>query len=169
MVRLDHVLETWKAIRQDTIAAAEEFPAPDFAFRPSPDVMTFGEIARHIAEAGRALTGMLLAGDEMFTGPDFRARITQFRYNLPDDTTPAGIVEALKDFDARAAELAAQSPEFYSKIVTRMDGVNVTRLEMLQSIKEHEMTHRQQLFMYMRLKAMVPSTTRRRMAKQAGK
>jgi uncharacterized damage-inducible protein DinB len=45
----------------------------------------------------------------------------------------------------------------------------VTRLEMVQTIKEHELTHRSQLFMYLRLKGIVPATTRRRLAKQAGK
>jgi uncharacterized damage-inducible protein DinB len=36
---------------------------------------------------------------------------------------------------------------------------------MLQFIKEHELTHRAQLFMYLRLKGIVPPTTRRRLAK----
>jgi uncharacterized damage-inducible protein DinB len=40
---------------------------------------------------------------------------------------------------------------------------------MVQTIKEHELTHRQQLFTYLRLKGLVPATTRRRLAKQAGK
>jgi uncharacterized damage-inducible protein DinB len=71
--------------------------------------------------------------------------------------------------DERTARLAAQPAEFFAHIITRMDGQKVTRLEMVQTIKEHELTHRQQLFMYQRLKGMVPATTRRRLAKQAGK
>ncbi|MGH9719832.1 MAG: DinB family protein [Bryobacteraceae bacterium] len=43
----------------------------------------------------------------------------------------------------------------------------MTRLEMLQFVKEHELTHRQQLFMYLRLKGIIPVTTRRRLEKQA--
>jgi len=43
----------------------------------------------------------------------------------------------------------------------------VTRLEMLQWVKEHELTHRQQLFTYLRVKGIVPVTTRRRLARQA--
>ena len=38
-------------------------------------------------------------------------------------------------------------------------------LEMLQFLKEHELTHRAQLFLYLRLKGIVPATTRRRLAK----
>jgi uncharacterized damage-inducible protein DinB len=69
----------------------------------------------------------------------------------------------------RTAQLAAQSPEFFAGMITRFDGQRVTRLEMVQFIKEHELTHRAQLFMYLRLKGIVPATTRRRMAKQAAK
>jgi hypothetical protein len=40
---------------------------------------------------------------------------------------------------------------------------------MVQMIKEHEMTHRAHLFLCLRMKGIVPATTRRRLAKQAGK
>jgi len=36
---------------------------------------------------------------------------------------------------------------------------------MLQGIKEHELSHRSQLFVYLRLKGLTPPTTRRRLAK----
>jgi len=49
------------------------------------------------------------------------------------------------------------------------DLAQLTRMEMIQFLKEHELTHRQQLFMYLRLKGMVPATTRRRLARQAAK
>jgi uncharacterized damage-inducible protein DinB len=71
--------------------------------------------------------------------------------------------------DQRAAQFAAKPAEFFEQLVTRVDGLRVTRLEFLQFIKEHELTHRQQLFMYLRLKGMTPATTRRRMARQAAK
>ena len=67
--------------------------------------------------------------------------------------------------EKRAAELAAKPAEFYAGEITRFDGQRVTRLEMLQMLKEHELTHRSQLFLYLRLQGMVPPTTRRRMAK----
>jgi uncharacterized damage-inducible protein DinB len=40
---------------------------------------------------------------------------------------------------------------------------------MLQFVKEHELTHRAQLFLYMRMMGMVPATTRGRLAKQAAR
>ena len=165
MVRLEQVLDSWKAIRADTAAAVEEFPAGDFGYKPAADVMTFGEIARHILIAGHGLTGLLLEGEEQLGGPQFREKMARFAL-LPADAGAADLARELRaSVEQRAAELAAQSPEFYAGIVTRVDGARVTRLEMLQFVKEHELTHRQQLFMYLRLNGVVPPTTRRRQAK----
>jgi uncharacterized damage-inducible protein DinB len=170
MVRLEHVLDTWKTIRQDTIAAVEDFPPGEFDFRPTADVMTFGEIAHHILNSSHALTGMLLSGEESFATPDFRAKLMQHLPGVPADATPAQLAAALRDsLDRRSAELAARPADFYAHIVTRMDGQKVTRLEMVQMVKEHELTHRAHLFLCLRMKGIVPATTRRRMAKQAGK
>lgn len=169
MVRLEHILDSWKTIRQDTAGAVEDFPADDLDFRPTPEVATFREIARHILDASDGLTGMLMAGEPVFGGPDFRDRMKPHFKQLPPDLTNTQLAAALREsVDRRAAELAAKSPEFYKETVTRF-GTVVTRLEMLQSVKEHELTHRQQLFMYLRLKGIIPATTRRRLAAQAGK
>jgi len=170
MVRTQQVLDSWKTIRQDTAAAVEDFPAGEMDFRATPEMATFSEIARHILEAGNGLTGMLLAGEENFTAPDFREKMKRRMGSLPANASAADLAAALRQsLDQRLAELAAQPPEFFARIVTRFDGQKVTRLEMVQTIKEHELTHRAQLFVYLRLKGLVPATTRRRMAQQGAK
>ena len=58
-------------------------------------------------------------------------------------------------------QLALQPAEFFAHIITRFDGQMVTRLEMVRFTKEHELTHRAQLFLYLRLKGLVPATMRR--------
>jgi hypothetical protein len=60
MVRLDSVLNSWKTVREDTALAVEDFSAHELDYKPSPDMMSFGDLARHILEAGHALTGALL-------------------------------------------------------------------------------------------------------------
>lgn len=170
MVRVEQVLESWRAIRQDTAGAVEDFPADELEYRPSAELATFREIARHILDASDGLTGLLLAGDDNFTGGDFRERLKPHMRALPADFGAAELAGALREsVTQRTAQLAAQSPEFFAHLITRFDGQQVTRLEMVQSIKEHELTHRSQLFMYLRLKGMVPATTRRRLAKQGAK
>lgn len=170
MVRVEHVLDTWRGIREDTALAVEDFPADDFDFRPTPDVSTFRQIARHALDAGDALAGSLLAGVEDFHLPEVRAKFKEYFRPLAADCSPEELGKALRESaEQQTARLEAQPTEFFEHLVTRVDGLKVTRLEFVQWIKEHELTHRQQLFMYLRLKGITPATTRRRLAKQAAK
>jgi len=166
MVRLEQFLNSWKAVREDAALAVEEFP--DLDYRPTPDVDSFRQIARHILNAGDALTGMLLARQEA-TGQEFRDRAKAHVRPLAEDAGAAEIAAAMRQSVAeRCEQLAAQPPEFFSEMTTRhFDLQRLTRMEMLQFVKEHELTHRSQLFMYLRLKGIMPATTRRRLAKQA--
>ena len=168
MVRLENVLASWRTIRQDAAQAVEEFPAGDLDFKPTPDLDSFRQIAMHILNAGNGLSGLLLEGEENLTGPEFREKMKKHFSSLPADADGAALAAELRAaVELRIAELARQTPEWYAQIVTRVDGQKVTRLEMLQFVKEHELTHRSQLFMYLRLKGLVPVTTRRRLAMQA--
>jgi uncharacterized damage-inducible protein DinB len=170
MVRLQTTLDMWKAIREDTARAVEEMPPEAFDFRPAEDVMTFREIARHILNAGHGMTGVLLEGTTNLAVPEFRDMLKKHSTGLPPQAAPLELAAALRQaMDERIAELRGRDASFYAEEITRFDGLRVTRLEMLQTIKEHELTHRSQLFMYLRLKGVVPPTTRRRelAAKQA--
>lgn len=165
MIRVETVLDSWKTVRADTAQAVEDFPPGEFDFRPSPDVMTFREAAQHILLAGHALTGMLLDGVESFATPDFREKLKQYYPPAPDDAD--GLASELrKSVEERCVQLVRQPAEFFSGMVTRMDGQEVSRLELLQFVKEHELVHRAQMFLYLRLKGIVPVTTRRRQAKK---
>jgi uncharacterized damage-inducible protein DinB len=165
MVRVQFVLDSWKTVRKDVAAAVREFPPDAFNETPVEGVDSFGVIANHILNAGNAFPGILMTGIESLQTPDFREKMKPHMYDLAKDATPEQLAEALeKSIEDRTAQLASQPDEFFTHEITRFDGLRLTRLEMLQFVKEHELTHRSQLFMLMRLKGIVPPTTRRRMA-----
>jgi len=167
MVRKEIVIDSWKAVRLDTAQAVEDFPTAELDFKATPDLMTFGELARHVLDAGHALSGMLLDGVDNLATPQFREMIARYRPQLPERLDAATLASELrKSIETRSAELTAKGDDFFSGLITRFDGQRVTRLEMLQFIKEHELTHRSQMFVYLRLKGIVPATTRRRQAAQ---
>jgi uncharacterized damage-inducible protein DinB len=167
MVRLDNFLTTWKSVRSDAAQAVEEMPPGNLDYKPQDDMMSFRELAEHIIYAGRGLTGLLLDGERDFTTPDFREKLKKYGEPLPAGAAPDRIAAAMREsVDEQCASLAAKDSEFLAEIITRFDGMKVTRMEMLQFVKEHELTHRAQLFMYLRLNGVVPPTTRRRMAQR---
>jgi uncharacterized damage-inducible protein DinB len=166
MSRLESILDSWKGIREDTAKAVDDFSAHDLDYKPSADLMSFGEIARHILQSSHALTGMLLDGVDNLATPQFREMINKYVAELPAAKDASALARELRSqLNSRVAQLAVQPASFYAGEITRFDGQRVTRLEMLQGVKEHELTHRQQLFMYLRLEGIVPPTTRRRQAK----
>lgn len=170
MIRVETVLDSWKTVRQDTAQAVEEFAAGELDFKIAPDVMSFRDAARHILDAGNALAGLLLDGEENLATPDVREKMKRYFSSLPADADPAALAAELRQSMERlTTALAAQPAEFFSHLITRMDGQRVTRLEMVQFAKEHEMTHRAQLFLCLRCKGMVPATTRRRQTRPAAK
>lgn len=62
MVRLEAVLESCKAVRQNSAQTVEEFPAADFDFKPAGDAMSFRESASDILRTGDDISGLLLDG-----------------------------------------------------------------------------------------------------------
>jgi uncharacterized damage-inducible protein DinB len=166
MISLDSVLNSWKTIRADTAQAVEDFSAQPLEYKPSADLMSFGDIAQHVLQAGHALTALMLDDVDNMATPDFRQKMGKYVAELPKTDSAAALARELRSqLETDSARLAAKPAEFFAGEITRFDGQRVTRLEMLQGIKEHELTHRQQLFMYLRLKGIVPPTTRRRLAK----
>lgn len=164
MIRLETVFDSWKSIRDDTATTVEDLPVSAFDARPLPDMMTFRELAQHILTASHAITGLLLDGMEDFTTAEFRRKIGSFAPPIPADTE---LGKALRNvFDERNKQLKAQSPEFFAHQVTAFDGRRLTRLEFIQLLKEHELTHRTQMFIVARQQGVVPVTTRRRQQQQ---
>ena len=138
MVRIEHVLESWKVIREDTAAAVEDFPGGELEFRATPEMQSFGEIAAHVLQASDGLAGLLLSGEVDLTTPGVRQKMMPFvGFPVAPAAAPQMAAALRSALERRLAELAAQTPEFYAGTVTRFDGTKVTRLEMVQTLKEH--------------------------------
>jgi len=103
MIRTEPVLESWKTVRQDTAQAVEDFPAAELDFKPVGEVMTFREIARHILEAGHALTGLLLDGVENMAAPQFRESLQKYIAELPQTPDSTSLAQALRQSIERRA------------------------------------------------------------------
>jgi len=170
MIRLEAMLNNWKAVRQDTAQAVEDMPTTDLDFKATPEMDSFRQIAVHVLNSSNAFIKMALDGAASLADPATREKMKNYFIKLPENADGAAIARELRQsLDARIAELSQQSPEWFAQMITRPDGQSVTRAEMLQGMKEHELTHRSQLFFCLRLKGVVPATTRRRLAKQSAR
>jgi uncharacterized damage-inducible protein DinB len=165
MIRLRTVLNSWEVVREDTAQAVSDFPESSMAETLFAGGMSFEETARHILEIGHGDTGALLDGVDNFAIPHIAEIRALYLMPLAVPASKADLSEALvESLRDRVAELGEQPETFWQEEVTRYDNQRVTRMEFVQYMKEHELTHRAQLFVFLRLKGIVPPTTRRREA-----
>jgi len=127
--------------------AAEKMPEENFAFKPTPEVRSFGQIVAHVADAQY----MMCAALRGVPRPDVQVEKTK-----TSKTDVIGALKASNEFcqpaytdmtDAKAAEML----KFF--------GEDHTRLAVMTFVAVHDIEHYGNLITYMRLKGLVPPSS----------
>jgi uncharacterized damage-inducible protein DinB len=74
-----------------------------------------------------------------------------------------------ENFRAQSEALRTRNDAFWSEPRKSFDGSEKTAGELLQMMKEHEISHLNQLYIYLRAKGIVPPTTRKKAAARAAR
>jgi uncharacterized damage-inducible protein DinB len=161
-----HLADSCRTVRKNTLAIAEEIPADKYAFKAAPGVMSVAEMLAHIATSYAWHVDVHTKHLSHLGMDDF----TAFRQasNADRDALTAqgkdAIVRALRERGERfAAFLESLDDGTLAETITFPSPAqppSKTRFEMLLGVKEHEMHHRGQLMLIMRLLGMVPPLTR---------
>jgi uncharacterized damage-inducible protein DinB len=142
-------------IRRDLAEAAENMPADEYAFRPTPQVRTFGQIIGHVTDANFFFCSQA-AGEKSPATADYE----QF-------TDKAVLVKALNDSLAYCDRVYAATTDasFIQPMqianVFGMGSTNTVRGAVLMYNITHNNEHYGNLAVYMRLKGHVPPSTAR--------
>jgi uncharacterized damage-inducible protein DinB len=168
----NELARSFKTVRGNTVAVAEDIPGDQYDFRPSPESRSVREVLAHLvvtsqgnyqAHAVRKIT--------TFIGIDFPTLIRerQAKEQQVAAWSKAELIAALKaDGEDWGAYLDGVSEEELSVIIPFAEPAvprTKSRFEMFLSAKEHEMHHRAQLMVYQRLLGLVPHLTRQRLAR----
>lgn len=154
----------FRTVRHNTTLIAEEIPEESYNVKAADTCRTVAQTLAHIATAPEVF---LHAHKQQFDDVrkvDFMALAGAAGAEAATLATKADIVAALKSHGEKvAAYLEGLSPEFLAERVTMPPGASPStksRLEMLLSVKEHEMHHRGQLMMLQRIIGLTPHLTR---------
>jgi uncharacterized damage-inducible protein DinB len=158
--------ESFRTVRKNTLAIAEDIPEDKYSFRPIPETRSVGELLAHIA-LSQGFQQQVHAKERRtsLVGFDFPALMQRLQAEEKAPRTKAQIIELLtKEGDAWANWLESLDDNFLGETVSMPPGGTPparTRFDMLLSVKEHEMHHRGQLMLIERILGIVPHLTRR--------
>jgi len=126
--------------------AADQMPEADYAFRPTPEVRSFGQLLGHIANAQYNYCSNVL-GEQ-----------SPSRRNLEEITAKAEMVAALNaSFEYCGRAYAVSDTRVME--MTQLYGGERTRLAVLEFNVAHDFEHYGNIVTYMRLKGMVPPSS----------
>ncbi len=155
---------SFRTVRANTIQIAEEIPDSQYEFSPAPDTRAVGKLLFHISQI--STLALYIHQNKITNMADvpFMDILGRLRTEEAKARSKSEIVAALKaDGETFAAFLDGLSEQFLAEIVAMMPGsqpATKSRLELLLSVKEHEMHHRGQLMLIERMLGIVPHLTR---------
>ena len=143
------------AIRRDLAEAAENMPADEYGFRPTPQVRTFGQIIGHVVDANFFFCAEA-AGEKSPATADYE-----------QITAKAALVKALNDslVYCDGVYAATTDANFIQPVqiahIDSMGSSNTVRGAVLMYNIAHNNEHYGNIVLYMRLKGHVPPSTAR--------
>jgi uncharacterized damage-inducible protein DinB len=155
---------SFRTVRKNTLAIAEEIPEDKYDFRPAPGTRSVAQTLVHIAVTPGIqlhIQGNKVTDLKTVNFPELmqKAGAEEAR-----PRTKAEIIAMLKaGADTFASYLEGLSDAFLAEQVMYppgMEPATKTRFEMLMAPKEHEMHHRGQLMTFQRMIGIVPHLTR---------
>jgi len=132
------------------VGAAEKMPEEKYAFKPTPEVRTFGQIVGHIADANNRFCAAA-SGEAAPAGGSVEKT----------KTTKADLVQALKDAVAHCQAAYGSMTDTKGAEMVKFFGRDVPRLTILSFNTAHTDEHYGNLVTYLRLQGIVPPSTER--------
>ncbi len=164
--------ESFRTVRKNTIAIANDIPEQQYGFRATPDSRTIGQTLVHI-NLGPQLQEQIHGAERRTTlvGFDFPAFLASVIAEEKKTYSKAQIIQLLEQSGTRFVSwLESLSDGFLAERVAMPPGAtpdSKSRFEMILGVKEHEMHHRGQLMLMERMIGVVPHLTRQMQERMA--
>lgn len=129
------------------VRAAEKMPEENYAFKPTPEVRSFGQLVGHVADANY----MFCATASGEANPNKNIEKTK--------TSKSDLVAAVKDAVAYCSKTFDGMTDAKGSEMMKLFGFNLAKLTVLSLNTAHTDEHYGNMVTYMRLKGIVPPTS----------
>jgi uncharacterized damage-inducible protein DinB len=137
----------YAAVKNNVIKAAEKMPEPNYSFRPSDDVRTFGQLVGHVADAQYLFCSSVLGKDN----PGLNIEKTK--------TSKADLIKALNDAVAYCDQAYDGMTDAHASEMVKAIGRDMAKLTALSINTGHMDEHYGNMVTYMRMKGLVPPSS----------
>lgn len=143
-----HIFEAkqrYATIRDNLQKAAEAMPEENYAFKPTPEIRSFGELIAHVADAQTTICAAAAGAPK--------------RGTAAGKTAKADLIAALKASSAGCDAIFEGTTEASAATPVSMGAMKTSRLGMLEYNIGHDAEEYGYLAVYLRLKGTVPPTS----------
>ena len=145
---------TYDIIKGYVTRAAEKMPEEHYAFKPTPDVRSFGQLVGHVADANYGFCSA--AGGEKPPAGGFESPIEKSK------TSKADLQKALADSFAYCDKAHAGMTDAAGAAAIKFFGGEMAKLSVLEFNTHHDFEHYGNMVTYMRLKNIVPPSSEKK-------
>jgi uncharacterized damage-inducible protein DinB len=138
----------WEMVTNYITQAAQDMPEDKYAYRPTPEVRSFGELIGHVAGAQNLICAVAL-------GEQPRAE-DEVEKTVKDK---AGLIQALRQSTEYCGR-AYQQADAPTRAPAKLFGMDVTRFHALVLNATHNGEHYGNIVTYLRINGMVPPSSR---------
>jgi uncharacterized damage-inducible protein DinB len=135
-------------IQGNIIASAEQMAEPNYAFKPTPDVRSFGAILGHIANSNYLFCSQAAVEANPST-VDVEKTVT----------AKADLVTALRQSFAYCDKVLAAMSDAKGAELVKFQGGDFSRLSVIATNTAHNFEHYGNLTTYLRIKGLVPPSS----------
>ncbi len=137
----------WTGVKNNVARAAEKMPEENFAFKPAPEVRSFGQLIGHIADAQFMICSAALGEARSPAGVE------------KSKTAKADLVAALKESIDYCDKAYGALTDATAAGTVKLFGRERTRISALAMNVSHSNEHYGNIVTYMRIKGLVPPSS----------
>lgn len=139
---------SWNRVKRLVLASAEAMPAEHYAFKPTPEVRSFGQLLGHLANEHYLLCSPVKGEKNPQGEVDFEKK-----------TTKAELVKALSDSNAYCDAVYASLKDEAKNLQPTAPGRRDTPFSALLMNVTHDSEHYGNIVTYLRMKGIVPPSS----------
>jgi uncharacterized damage-inducible protein DinB len=140
----------WDGVKRNIAESADKMPEANFAFKPTPEVRSFGGLLGHIANSNYSYCAGAKGEPNPNQGNDFEKK-----------TAKADLVKAIADSNAYCDAVYGSMNDMKAMELIKAGQGEVPRIARLITNVSHDNEHYGNIVTYMRLKGLVPPSTER--------